>query len=152
MRLEGHPEGTLVHGARGRERGLHGRGVMGVVVDNGHAARGPDWLEAAPRAAEVGERRRRLGQGHALGAGNRQRGQRVGHVVAPDERQPHRGFFAIGRDGHELHAVAGQRGVSAVTQIHGTAGARLPARVTAQAIADVLGRGQPARAERRRRR
>ena len=72
MRLEEDEHAALPRQvARGAQRRGHLGGMVGVVVDDAHAAGFPARLEPPPRAAELGERRQRVLPRHARELGAR---------------------------------------------------------------------------------
>ena len=87
MRLEGDDDALRPAGARRRQhRGDLGR-MVPVVVDDRDAVDDAALFEAALRAAELGERRGDLREGHIELEANGDRRQRVQHRVTPGDRQ-----------------------------------------------------------------
>ncbi|MCW0466752.1 hypothetical protein NB705_003825 [Xanthomonas sacchari] len=92
-------------GAQAFERGADGGGMVGEVVVNGDALRLAEHFQAPLDAAEARQRRHHLRRHHAHRMGGGQRGQRVHHVVAAEQRPVHLAQFAALVQHREAAAV-----------------------------------------------
>ena len=107
MRLEGDDDAPIVEaGARAGERGADLGRVMAVVVDDHDAAGLAAHGEAAPDAAEAGERALIDGEVDAEEVGDGEHGQRVEHVVPPGHGQLDAAERLAARDRGEASCAA----------------------------------------------